>query len=384
MSDYDSDEEPTASDETVLNKYKVAAECAHTVLQELLKLCTDGANIIELCSLGDKRIVEETSKLYKKEKELKKGIAFPTTISVNNIVCHYSPIDGEENSIMQLKQDDLVKIDIGAHIDGFAAVVGHTFVVGAKADTKITGRKADVILAAYNAAEATMRLLRPGNDNFKITDVVSKVASEFNCKPVEGVQSHLMHKSVFDGEKSIVLNPTEEQKKAVDKCTFEMYEAWLVDIVISTGEGKTKEENARPTIYKKNETVYHLKMKASRLTHNLRLEFYSEVSSKFQIYPFNIRGVDDIKKARFAATECSRHNVITPMTVLSDREDEFVAQFKFTVLLMPNGPMRITGLPFDPTLYKSDYKIKDAELKELMSQPIKASGGKKKKPAATT
>ncbi|BHF61436.1 Proliferation-associated protein 2G4 [Sparganum proliferum] len=248
MSDYDSDEEPTASDETVLNKYKVAAECAHIVLQELLKQCTDGANIIELCSLGDKRIVEETSKLYKKEKELKKGIAFPTTISVNNIV------------------------DLGAHIDGFAAVVGHTFVVGAKADNKITGRKADVILAAYNAAEATMRLLRPGND----------VASEFNCKPVEGVQSHLMRKSVFDGEKSIVLNPSEEQRKAVEKCTFEMYEAWLIDIVVSTGEGKTKEENARPTIYKKNETVYHLKMKASR-------QFYSEVSSKFQIYPFNIR-----------------------------------------------------------------------------------------------
>lgn len=42
---------------------------------------------------------------------------------------------------------------------------------------------------------------------------------------------------------------------------------------------------------------------------------------------------------------------------------EFVAQFKFTVLLMPNGPMRITSGPFDPDLYKSEMEVQDAELK---------------------
>ena len=42
---------------------------------------------------------------------------------------------------------------------------------------------------------------------------------------------------------------------------------------------------------------------------------------------------------------------------------EFVAQFKFTVLLMPNGPLKITGLPFDKELYESEYDIKDEDLK---------------------
>ena len=31
-------------------------------------------------------------------------------------------------------------------------------------DKKATGRKADVILAAYNAAEAALRLLKPGSN----------------------------------------------------------------------------------------------------------------------------------------------------------------------------------------------------------------------------
>ena len=40
-----------------------------------------------------------------------------------------------------------------------------------------------------------------------------------------------------------------------------------------------------------------------------------------------------------------------------------VAQFKFTVLLMPNGPMKITGLPFDPELYQTEHSITDEEIK---------------------
>lgn len=42
---------------------------------------------------------------------------------------------------------------------------------------------------------------------------------------------------------------------------------------------------------------------------------------------------------------------------------ELVAQFKFTVLLMANGPLRITSGPFEPELYKSEYDVQDPELK---------------------
>ena len=42
---------------------------------------------------------------------------------------------------------------------------------------------------------------------------------------------------------------------------------------------------------------------------------------------------------------------------------EFVAQFKFTVLLMTNGPMKITGLPFDAELYQTEYSVEDEDLK---------------------
>ena len=42
------------------------------------------------------------------------------------------------------------------------------------------------------------------------------------------------------------------------------HDVFAVDLLISTGEGKTKEKDTRTTVYKKTENTYSLKMKASR------------------------------------------------------------------------------------------------------------------------
>lgn len=56
-----------------------------------------------------------------------------------------------------------------------------------------------------------------------------------------------------------------------------------------------------------------------------------------------------------------------------------MAHFKFTVLLMPNGPHKITGLPFESELYKSQYSITDPELKSLLNSSANPKAAKKKK-----
>lgn len=99
--------------------------------------------------------------LYKKDKDMKRGIAFPTCLSVNNCVCHFSPVRSEVDVL--LKKGDVVKIDLGAHIDGFVAVSAFTTVVGATAENPATGRAADAVLAAWNCSQAALRLLKAGN-----------------------------------------------------------------------------------------------------------------------------------------------------------------------------------------------------------------------------
>lgn len=62
--------------------------------------------VLDICNYGDQRIAEETAKIFKKEKDMKKGIAFPTCINKNNIVGNYSP----EQSTETFENDDLVKM----------------------------------------------------------------------------------------------------------------------------------------------------------------------------------------------------------------------------------------------------------------------------------
>lgn len=63
-----------------------------------------------------------------------------------------------------MKDGDVVKIDLGAHIDGFIAVAAFTTVVGSSAEKPATGRQADAVLAAYWSSQAALRLLKAGNE----------------------------------------------------------------------------------------------------------------------------------------------------------------------------------------------------------------------------
>ena len=79
-----------------------------------------------------------------------------------------------------------MKIQLGAHIDGFASVSAETIVVGASPENPVTGRRADVIKAAWTAAEVAKRLIKVGNKNWTVTDGVSRTVAAWDCKPVEG------------------------------------------------------------------------------------------------------------------------------------------------------------------------------------------------------
>lgn len=361
---------PTISDDLVVTKYKMAAEIVNRVLKEAVEAVKVGASVRELCSNADKRLEEETGKAFKKDKKLVKGIAFPCCVSVNNCICHFSPLSSDADVVV--KEGDMVKIDLGAHIDGFIAVVAHTVVAG---KDKITGRQADVMLAAHLASEAALRLVKPGNETYAVTDTVDKIAESFGCKPIEGMLSHQLEQNRIDGEKTVIQNPTEAQRKEHDKYDFDLHEVYAIDVLISTGEGQGRERDAKITVYKKTDETYMLKMKNSR-------EFFSQASKKFGTMPFTLRAFENETKAKMGVVECVTHRLVEPFQVLYEKEGEYVAQFKFTVLLMPNGPDKITGLPFDPATCESDKSIEDLDIQKLLKTSANPKAAKKKKKAA--
>lgn len=374
MSENGDDTETTIANDLVVTKYKVAAEIVNKALKAVIDKCQEGTTLMELCKLGDDIIIGETTSVFKKDKEMRRGIAFPTCISINNCICHYSPLASDPE--IRLKNGDLIKVDMGGHIDGYIAVVAHSLVVGATKEKPVEGPAANVMHAAYEAAAVALRLVIPGGENEAVTDAVQKVAESYQCKPISGMLSHELKQFRIDGDKSIIQNPTEAQKKSHENCKFEVNEVYAVDILISTGDGKGRELDSRATIYKKTDEAYQLKMKASRAV-------LSDVDKKFGVMPFTLRYFDDEVKAKMGLKECVNHKLIEPFPVLYEKEGELVAQFKFTVLLMPTRSHKITGLPnFDIGAYKTQYKIEDESILKLLQGSNPTSTKKKKKSKA--
>ncbi|KAI0749820.1 proliferation-associated protein 1 [Daedaleopsis nitida] len=373
-------EESTAAAD--FTKYKTAAEIVNNVMKKLVALSVEGAKVLDLCVEGDKLLEAGTGAVYNKAVKgvkVSKGIAFPTCVSVNNAVAHFSPLESDPTSGQTLAKGDVVKLHLGAHIDGFPAVSAETLVVGASASEPVTGRKADVLQAAWHAAEVVQRLVKVGNKNWTVTDAVNKVAAAFGCKAVEGMLSCQQAQNVIDGKKRIILNPSEEQKKGFEAVTFAENEVWGIDILITSAEdGKARMEESRTSVYQKESSVtYQLKMKTSRAV-------FSEVQKKAGAFPFNIRWLEDEKRARLGLQEAVQHGLVKPYEVVFTPANTLVAAFHFTIALLPGGPSLITSPPvwYKPELVKSEKSLEDPELQELLTKPLRENKKAKKKAEA--
>ncbi len=279
---------------------------------------------------------------------------------------------------MLLVEGDLVKIDMGVHIDGYITVAAHTTIVGstATADAPITGPLANVFHAAWTCAEVAARLVRPGADNASVTEAMKKVCEAYDVRPLVGSVMHQVKRYIIDGNKNVAMHdPTPETGK-VEKCTFEQGEVYALDICLSTGDGKRKEKNTRTTVYKREvNNKYGLKIQASR-------KFINEVNAKFPSMPFSLRSISDEMTAKMGVRECATHELVTPYNVVYSEQGTQMAHVKFTVLLCPSGNVKVTGLGMPPNL-ASDVVLPD-EIQEILSsmsveKKKKNRGNKKKK-----
>jgi len=306
-----------------------------------------GVKVVEACVLADRLIESECAKIHNK-KPVHKGIAFPTCFSINEVCGHYSPL--KEDSVT-IKEGDLVKIDLGVHIDGYIALVAHTVVVQSDPNAPVVGRQADVILAAYQAVQASLRQLKPGSINNAATKTIETVAEAYKVNPLEGVLSHELKKHLIDGNKSIINKETFDQK--VDDHEFQVNEVYALDVIMSTGEGKPKESDLRCTVYKRAlERNYALKTNHGR-------SFFAEVQNRFPSLGFSLNSFENEVTAKLGVSESLKHDLLNAYPVMTEKKGELVAQFKITVMILQGSTITITGLPIDLTKFKTENAIKD-------------------------
>ncbi|KAK2808048.1 hypothetical protein FQN50_005130 [Emmonsiellopsis sp. PD_5] len=374
----------TLNNPDTLTKYKTAAEISHKALQTVTGWCVEGAKILEICEKGDQLLDQEVAKVYK-GKKVAKGIAHPTTVSPSSFVTPYTPLASDaEEAATTLKAGEVVKIQLGAQIDGFGTIVCDTIVVGGN----VTGREADLLLATHYANELLLRLMVPpgllasGTEEEKkqaaaakpptqaaISNLLEKVAKSYDCTLVENTTSWLFEHNEIEGKKKIIIAPGAGVK---GEGSPEVGEAWGVEVGLSLGSGKVKTLENRATLHRRTTTTYILKRPSSRQT-------LSEIVRRFGTFPFSLRQLEDEKAGKVGVVECVRGGVVRQYEPAGEADGSPVSRLLTTVVITKNGLTKLAAPPaLDVSKVQSDKKIVDEEILKILERPLARSTGAKK------
>jgi len=120
--------------------------------------------------------------------------AFPANLSRNDEAAHYTP---SPDDVGAFRAGDLVKVDVGAHLDGAIADTADTVEVGG------THRHDNIVRAAREGLAAGIAAVRPG---VRVNDVSRAIASAIHArglKPIENLTGHSIERYLLHAGKSI-------------------------------------------------------------------------------------------------------------------------------------------------------------------------------------
>ncbi|PVU90384.1 hypothetical protein BB559_004659 [Furculomyces boomerangus] len=345
-------------DQEAQEKYRYSATIVQNVLELVSSSVHVGSSVHSLCKYGDDLIRANVKTLFKKNKDMEKGISFPTSITINNFIQNFSPPSSED---IIVGNDDLVKIEISAHVDGYIVSLGKTVVAQSPPRACLVDKRANVIAAAYYASEAALRLFSPGKTSTDVTKAIKLVADGFGCSIAEHSYTSQFDRFVISGKKTF---PNKQRAEGpIINFEFSAGEVYSIDIIMSTGTGFAKKTSVNPSIYTRNvNKSYQLKLKASRA-------LFSKVCTDHSVFPFLLREtIDD--RMRAGLNECVKNQLLIPYAVSSDQNGEYVAQYKVTVFVHHNGPLRLTPVPEEPNVKPAVSIPQESEISVLLKTPV--------------
>lgn len=319
-------------------KYKTSSKIATFVMNKLIDTINN-QTIIDVCELekyGNSLIMEECGKVYKSESI--KGIAFPTSISLNDCVGYYLYESGLDQ-YNKIKSGDIIKIELGVHIDNCVANLGRTICISERSERNKERSKLDCIRLLEDLEKSIVEMIKDGETNDEVRIMVESKCTESNCFPVENTISY-QHTDVLSDAKYLMLNyqkryDTDDNLIGEPNICFEFLkdEVYTINLTVVPNDLDQYDETFHeyttkhdPHIYRFNGSFYNLKLKMSR-------DFCSKVQSKFGCNAFDISEYKRSGKDRTGIKECVENGILESYPVLYTRNKIPVFSRKFTIVV---------------------------------------------------
>ncbi|MDR0768204.1 MAG: M24 family metallopeptidase, partial [Methanosarcinales archaeon] len=153
--------------EEILDKYRAAGKIHQQIMKEARDKIKIGMNVYEYARFIDERIIE-----------LGAGSAFPVNISLNEAAAHDTPPLNDT----RIFGEDLVKVDIGVHVDGFIADGAMTI--------DLSGKHAALVKASEEALKAAIDTVKAGSTTQAVGAAVEETITGLGFNPIRNLMGH--------------------------------------------------------------------------------------------------------------------------------------------------------------------------------------------------
>jgi len=119
--------------------------------------------------------------------------AFPTCLSVNDVAAHDTPTHKDDRT---LRRGDVVKIDLGAQVDGYLTDTAKTVEIGTRNWT-------DLIRASEEALRAAIEVVRPKVPTRVLGGAIERTIESFGFKPIANLTGHSIERYTVHAGKSV-------------------------------------------------------------------------------------------------------------------------------------------------------------------------------------
>jgi len=238
--------------------------------------------------------------------------AFPANLSRNDEAAHFTPAPDDA---LVLEEGDLLKVDVGAHLDGAIADTADTVEVGG------THRYDHLIRAAREGRAAGIARVRAGASVNDVSRAIAEAIRARGLKPVVNLTGHSIERYLLHAGKAIPNVP------GASDAILEEGEVIAIEPFATNGAGEIGNGPFG--------NIVRFRRDPGRSDPALVAMF-----ARFRTLPFTARWVVSPEEA--SALERYRRK-LQSYPVFVERAHGLVAQAEHTVLVGPSGPEVLSG-----------------------------------------
>ncbi len=296
----------------ILDHYIRAGQIASTVRENARKKNHVGRTLFEICESVENEI-----------HQLGGDPAFPVNVSLNEIAAHYT---AEPEDQITVKDTDVIKIDLGVHVEGYIADTAVTISYDSKYDQLIN-------VAELSLSEA-IKIAKFNSKSSDIGKTIENIITSSGLKPIQNLSGHSLDQYVIHAGRSIP-----NIKTYGSSFSLADNQAYAIEPFVTTKdglgivyEGKTKNifslVSRKPSKDKKAD------------------EFITYLWDKFKTLPFAIRWLikdyGDESEIRRLVDYLIKKKNIRSYPILVEGNNKIVAQAEHTVFILENSSYVIT------------------------------------------